>query len=240
MSIDLKKEAAREALKLIKDQSVVGLGAGITIAHIVDLLKEEVRKGFTVTAMTSSPETHLLLVQNKFIIPEITSGIRPDLYLDGCDQLDEDLNALKSGAGIHTHEKLMASMSASFVIIGDDSKYCTHFDGRYPLVIEVIPEAKRYVPGEVQKLFPGVRIVLRTRDQRDELNKTVKTGEAILTRNGNYLFDCWFPEWPELSTLNPMLKQLTGLLETSLFYGMADKAILAGKDGIHLLEKNRG
>jgi ribose 5-phosphate isomerase A len=63
------------------------------------------------------------------------------------------LNALKSGGGIHTHEKLLASMADRFVIIGDDSKYTERFSERFPLVIEVIPEALYFVPAQVQKLY---------------------------------------------------------------------------------------
>lgn len=228
MSIDLKKEAAKEALRLINDHSTIGLGAGTTIKHIVDLLKDRIREGFTVKVMTSSFTTLQLLIESGIGSPDLASGQRPELYLDGCDQVDEGLNALKSGGGIHTHEKLLASMADRFVIIGDDSKYTEHFSEKFPLVIEAIPEALYFVPEQVQKTFPGSKLVLRLQE---------KTDGAVITRNGNYLFDVWFRNWPPPGDVNSLCKSIPGILETSLFYGIAEKAILAGNNGIRVLEK---
>ncbi|MDR3714619.1 MAG: ribose 5-phosphate isomerase A [Puia sp.] len=229
MSIDLKKEAAIEAVKLIKDGSTIGLGAGSTIKHIVDLLKERIiADGFSVKVLTSSFTTRQLLIESGIDTPDLASGLRPELYLDGCDQVDKDLNALKSGGGIHMHEKLLASLSDRFVIIGDESKYTERFSERYPLVIEVIPEALYYVPAQIRKLYNGSRLVLRTHERTDG---------AVITRNGNYLFDIWFQQWPSPAEVNPLCKAIPGILETSLFYGLAEQAILAGENGIRVLEK---
>ena len=150
------------------------------------------------------------------------------MYIDGCDQLDKDLNALKSGGGIHTREKLFASMAREFVLVGDAAKYCEHFDTRFPLVIELLPEALAFVPVRIQSLFPGVRCEIRISDKRDG---------AIITDHGNYLLDVWFSSWPDLSKLNVMMKTIAGVVEISLFYGLAHKAILAGNDGVKILNK---
>ena len=78
-------------------------------------------------------------------------------------------------------------------------------------------------------LFPGVITALRMSDKKDG---------AVLTDNGNYLMDLWFQDWPELSELNTSLKCITGVVETSLFYSLAHKAIIAGRDGVRILEKH--
>jgi ribose 5-phosphate isomerase A len=224
--MDLKKEAAQKAITFIKDKSTVGLGAGSTIAHIVDLLAKELKNGLDVSILTSSFTTHQLLLKTGFEVRSIADVAEVDIYLDGCDQLDHELNALKSGGGIHTHEKLLASMARQFLLVGDESKYSDHFDTRFPLVIEFLPEALCFAPSGIQKLFPGVKSLIRISDKKD--------GPAI-TGNGNYLLDVWFPVWPELKYINPMMKEITGIVETSLFYNLAHKAIIAGKDGIKIL-----
>jgi ribose 5-phosphate isomerase A len=226
--MDLKSLAARQAVTLVRNGSTVGLGAGATIAHVVGFLKEEKSKGLAVKVLTSSFVTRQLLITGGFDVVDVDSLSVVDLYLDGCDQLDKDLHALKSGGGIHTHEKLLASMAREFVLIGDETKYCEKFDGRFPLAIEVIPEAIGFVRAQVEKWYPSVKILLRMAD---------KTEGAALTRNGNYLFDLWFTEWPSLETLNPSLKSITGVLETSLFYNLAKKALIAGENGVRILEK---
>jgi len=223
--MDLKREAAEKAAGLIRDKSTVGLGAGSTIAHVVDFLKREIEKGLQVKVVTSSSSTRQLLLKNEFTILPIASVSKIDIYFDGCDQLDKKLNALKSGGGIHTHEKLLATMADQFVLIGDKSKLVDNFDTRFPLVIELLPEALVFAPEKIQSLFPGVRSVFRISDKKDGF---------VITDNGNYLLDVWFQQWPDLATLNPILKTVTGIVETSLFYNVAHKAIIAGEDGVKI------
>ena len=226
--MDLKKSAAQKALAFIKDKNTVGLGAGSTVAFLVDLLAAQVKKGMHVRVLTSSFTTHRLLLAKGFAVQPIADVTEVDIYFDGCDQLDRELNALKSGGGIHTREKLLASMATQFFLMGDETKYSECFDARFPLVIELLPEALRFVPAGIQKLFPGVKNVIRMDDKKDG---------PVITGNGNYLLDVWFPAWPELAQINPMIKGITGVVETSLFYNLAHKAIIAGNNGIKILEK---
>lgn len=225
--MDLKKEAAAKAITLIRDKTIVGLGAGSTIAYAVEFLKQETENGLQLKFITSSFSTRQLLLKNNFTVLQAASLSKIDIYFDGCDQLDKELNALKSGGGIHTHEKLLASMADQFVLIGDETKVADNFDDRFPVVIEIIPEGAAFVPAKIQNLFPGSRSSFRTSDKKDGL---------VIIDNGNYLLDLWFQIWPDLATINPVLKTVTGVVETSLFYRMAHKAIIAGKDGVKVLE----
>src|SRR6476659_7823498 len=174
--MDLKKEAARKAVTFIKDKDTVGLGAGSTIACLVDFLSAEVKKGLDIKLLTSSFTTQQLLLERGFIVQSIAHFAGVDIYLDGCDQLDSQLNALKSGGGVFTGEKLLASMAGQFLLVGDETKYTERFDARFPLVIELLPEALRFVPVSIQKLFPGVKSVIRMSDKKDG---------AAMTDNGN-------------------------------------------------------
>ncbi|MDB5248842.1 MAG: rpiA [Segetibacter sp.] len=228
--MDLKKEAARKAITLITDKSIVGLGAGSTIAYLAEFLKEEIKNSLQVTVVTSSFSTLQFLLKNNFPVQPIASVRDIDIYFDGCDQLDKQLNALKSGGGIHTHEKLCASIAKQFVLIGDTSKYVDSFDTSIPLVLELIPEAFNFVPKELNRMFGNSRSTYRTADKKDG---------PVITANGNYLLDVWFENWPDLSTINPIAKSITGVVETSLFYNMAHKAIIAGETGVDIFEKQQ-
>ncbi len=222
--MNLKQEAAKKAVSFINNHLAVGLGAGATMAYMVEFLKEEKA---AVQLYTSSAATKTLLQQNGFTVHDIAVVSRLDLYFDGCDQFDKDLNALKSGGGIHTAEKLLASMAKEFILVGDESKYAEQLNTTYPLVLEILPQAISFVMAKVQELFSGVQTAIRY----DTNNK------AVVTENGNCLADVWFTKWPELSQLNPILKTVTGIVETSLFYGMAGKAIIAGSGGVSILER---
>jgi ribose 5-phosphate isomerase A len=227
--MDFKKQAAAKAITLIKNDSVIGLGAGSTMAHMVGFLKEEIEKGLHIKLVTSSVATKQLLLHNGIPVVDIKASASVDICFDGCDQFDKDLNALKSTGGIHTHEKLLASMAREFILVGDDLKYAEKLDTKFSILIELLPEALSFVPAKIKELFPGVR----TTPKMDE-----RTGELALTENKNYLLDIWFTQWPELSGINPLLKTITGVIETSLFYNMASKAIIAGENGARIMGKS--
>ncbi len=226
--MNLKKEAALKAITFVKPRITVGIGAGSTMAFIVELLAAEVEKGLEINLLTSSFTTRALLIKYGFKVISVADVEEIDLYFDGCDQMDKNLNALKSGGGIHTQEKLMASMAKQFILVGDDAKYLDYLDASFPLVIEILPEALRYVPAKIKYLFPGVKAVLRMGDKKDG---------AVITANGNYLLDVWFSTWPALATLNQLMKEIVGVVETSLFYNLAHKAIIAAPDGVKIIEK---
>lgn len=226
--MNLKKEAALKAITLINHKNSVGIGAGSTMGFMVELLAAEVEKGLEIKIFTSSFTTRTLLLKNGFTPLNIADVKEIDLYFDGCDQMDKNLNALKSGGGIHTQEKLMASMAKQFILVGDEAKYADQLEGTYPLVIELLPEALTYLPSRIQYLFPEVKTVLRMSDKKDG---------PVITTNGNFLLDVWFQKWPPLSTVNQLMKEIAGVVETSLFYNLAKKAIIAGSDGVRIIEK---
>ncbi len=226
--MDFKKEAATKAINFIQHQQLVGLGAGSTIAFMVELLTEKKKTGLDIKLLTSSFNTRQLLLQKGFTVLSAADVTTIDIYFDGCDQVDKNLHALKSGGGIHTQEKLLASMAKQFILAGDEAKYVEQFTKACPLVIEFLPEALQFVPARLHQLFPDVKTVIRIGDKKDG---------AVITANGNYLLDVWFNTWPELSQINPMIKAITGVVETSLFYNLAHKAIIAGKDGVRVIEK---
>ncbi|MCW3105938.1 MAG: ribose 5-phosphate isomerase, partial [Segetibacter sp.] len=207
----------------------VGLGAGSTIAYLVEFLERSIEDGLQVQFVTSSFSTLQLLRRKELPVHSTASFKEIDIYFDGYDQLDKQLNALKSGGGIHTHEKLLASMSKQFVLIGDETKLVESFDLKYPLVLEILPQAFEFIPFKIKQLFAGVKTSMRINDKKDG---------PVITENGNYLVDVYFEQWPHLSQINPILKSVPGIVETSLFYAIAGKAIIAGEKGVVVLEKN--
>src|SRR5882724_3648512 len=105
---DLKKVAAKAAAGFVKRGMIVGFGAGTTIAHLIGYIKEDPELASSIGAVTSSFTTKMLLEQSGFEVREMGGVNATDAYFDGCDQFDRQLNALKSGGGIHTREKILA------------------------------------------------------------------------------------------------------------------------------------
>jgi len=226
--MDLKKQAAEHAVGFIESGMVVGLGGGSAVAFMADLIRNRVNDGLQVQLVSSSFTTKRLLEQNGLPLRDIASASKLDLYFDGCDQFDKNLNALKSGGGIHTHEKILAVAADEFILVGDQSKYVQQLDNKFPLVIEVISQALSLAPVKISQIYPGARTELRISNKKDG---------PVCTENGNYLFDLWFNEWPPLSTLNPALLGIPGVLETSLFYQLASRAVIGGDEGLKVLSR---
>ncbi len=227
--MNLKEQAAAKAITLIRKNNIVGLGAGSTIAFVVEFLKKENENGLSVKFVTSSFTTRQLLLKENLPVFPAERFKETDIYFDGCDQLDKELNALKSGGGIHTQEKLLASMAKQFVVVGDASKLVDSFNVKYPLVLEVLPQACAFVIYKMEKLFKCNHISMRINDKQDG---------PVITENGNYLLDVYFEIWPRLDGINPACKSIAGVVETSLFYRLAHKAIIAGENGVIVLERN--
>lgn len=226
---DYKLIAAEACLQFLKPGQTIGLGAGTSISHLIGFISHQPELSESLVFVSSSFKTRNLL-QEKRLKVQSSSMIQPPIaiYFDGCDQFDEELNALKSGGGIHTSEKILASMAEEFILVGDDSKMVPQLDHTYPVVVEILPEALTAVLYRLKSDYPTAKITLRVGDQKDG---------AVISDNGNLLADLLFEELPEISALNLNIKVIPGVVEHSLFYRMATKAVLAGKQGIRIINR---
>jgi ribose 5-phosphate isomerase A len=61
-------------------------------------------------------------------------------------------------------------------------------------------------------------------------------GQPFLTDSGNLILDCAFGRIDAPEALDEALRLIPGVVENGLFLGIADAAIVAGPDGVMLLE----
>jgi ribose 5-phosphate isomerase A len=230
--MDLKKEAAREAYALIENKSSIGLGDGSAVRYLASYIIDGIRNGLQITLFTSSEKTDEFLRKSGIVPNDISATDYLNKYFDGCDQIDVHLNALKSGSGIHTQEKLLGSMSDHFIIMADESKFITVFDPQFPLVLEALPQAAGYIIRQMKSIYPASMFSMRK--SPDNISK------LLLTRNGNCLIDCHFPNWPDPESVQNNIRRITGVVEISLFYNLVNTAIIAGKTGINKYIKMDG
>lgn len=223
---DYRKQAAGEAAKRIRPNQLIGLGAGSTMAHLAGFIAADTSLAKTLICTSSSFQTMQLLLDKGLSVKPPAFLDHLDLYFDGCDQFDANLSALKSGGGIHTTEKILAAMAAHFILLGSADKYARQLDGRYPLVIEVLPPALPSVQLTLKALYPGANISLRSSDKKDG---------ALISDYGNYLLDMTFPIFPDAAELNTQIGMIPGVVEHSLFYALAREAIVAGPEGVQVI-----
>lgn len=222
---NLKKICAKEALKQIKPKSIIGLGGGSTIAYLIEYIKEA---NLDIKVVTPSFKTKSLCVESGLEVLNTSLIDEIDIAFDGCDEVDEKFNAIKSGGGIHTKEKLIASMSKDYVLLVDDSKYVNHLTNRYPIVLEIIEDSLSYVQKKVKRLGGDPKI----------RSSKAKDGYTI-TDGGNLLIDVWFESIDDIYLLEKNLKDICGVIDTSLFINVVTKILITGKDETRIVSRNK-
>ncbi len=209
----MKRLCAKAALKLVPDQGRIGLGGGETIGYLAEYIKEA---GKRITIITPSDATKKKCQKLGLTVEETENVSEIDIAFDGCDQVDSRLNAYKSAGGIHTREKIIARMAAEYVLLADETKVTEELGYDIPVVLEIIPEAREYIKKEIKKMGGTVR-------ERER-----------------HLLEVLFEGSPSLEAIDRKLKQMTGVVETSLFYQIASKAVIAGENSVRIMKKAGG
>ena len=55
-------------------------------------------------------------------------------------------------------------------------------------------------------------------------------------KSTEHLLEVYYDTLPELEEIDKNLKMITGVIETSLFYQVATKALVAGEEGIRVIK----
>jgi len=213
------------AANLVLDGMQVGIGTGSTVAFFIIELGHRIKKGLNIQGVATSYQSRLLCSQ--YGIPLIDSMLvdHLDIAVDGADEIDPYLNAIKGGGAAHTIEKVIASMADDFILIADETKLVSNLCGQFPLPVEVIPGALTLAIKRIRDLGgePQIRMAIR------------KDG-PIITESGNFILDITFNNVPkDLNGLNAYLNTIPGLLETGLFLNMAKKALVSSNGIVKLL-----
>ena len=225
-----KRLAAERALAFLNSGMTIGLGSGSTAAAFVGLIGEKVRQGFELTCVATSQAT---LAQAQSLGIALTTLDRVpflDLTVDGADELDDQLRLIKGGGGALLREKIVATHSERMVVIADASKRVARL-GKFPLPVEVARFGLAATRNMLNALAAevGCEGEIRLRSDGDR---------PFVTDNGNYILDCAFGRIDDPEALDAALKRVPGVLENGLFLGMADAAVIAGPDGVVVIERD--
>ena len=214
---ELKRQAAERALGFLPDRGILGVGTGSTVNHFIELLAPV--KGRFDGAVSSSEASTERLKAIGMPVMDLNAAGDLDVYVDGADESNHQLQLIKGGGGALTREKIIAAASRRFVCIADESKL-VHVLGRFPLPVEVIPMARSFVARELVKL--GGTPVLR---------------EGFVTDNGNLILDVHNLEIMEPAALESRINGIAGVVTVGLFaHRPADVLILGSAKGPRIVE----
>ncbi|GIX15662.1 MAG: ribose-5-phosphate isomerase A [Paracoccaceae bacterium] len=220
-----KQTAARAALAELRPGMKIGLGTGSTAAWFLRELARLIRQdGMRVVGVPTSVRTGEMAERLGIPLTTLDEAGWLDLTVDGADEIGPGLTLIKGGGGALLQEKIVAAASDRMVVIADQSKLVDRL-GAFPLPVEVVPFGWQVTRAMIEEVMadtglPGQRTTLRM--NRDE---------PFVTDEGHFILDlhCGLIERP--GELAAALTQLPGVVETGLFVGMADLAIVGAPDG---------
>jgi len=208
-----KMSAAAEAVKYVKENAILGVGTGSTVNYFIDGLEpiKDKIKGAVSSSVASTKKLEAMGIK-VFDLNEIDSF---DIYVDGADEINPEMDMIKGGGAALTREKIVAAVAKQFICIVDDTKVVDVL-GKFPLPVEVIPMAREYVARELTKL--GGRPVYR---------------EGCVTDNGNHILDVHDLRITEPKKLEQLVNAIPGVVTVGIFGKRgADVLIVGTEDGV--------
>ncbi len=221
--MDKKKAAAEEAVKLVRDGMIVGLGTGSTANHAIEGLGRRVGEGLRIQGVATSKFTEQLARKVGISITTLEEVGEIDLTIDGADEVDRSFNLIKGMGGALLREKIVAFASKQEVIIVDDSKLVEVLGKKSPLPVEVVPFGHT-----------------KTRDALESLGckASLKGGSApFLTDNGNLIYECRFEGIEDAEMLEAEIDLIPGVVESGLFIDLATTVVVASAKGVEVRSK---
>ncbi|VEG13292.1 ribose-5-phosphate isomerase RpiA [Moraxella cuniculi] len=204
-----KQAAAKAALSYIDDGIILGVGTGSTVNCLIDLLPQVRIKG----AIASSEITESRLKALGIEIFDLNQVGELDLYIDGADEIDAHGNMIKGGGGALTREKIVAAACRRFICMVDDSKVVSSL-GKFPVAIEVLPQARSYVARQLVKL--GGEPVYR---------------EGFVTDYGNVILDTYDLIIDNPAEFEQRLNNIVGVVCNGIFAAQSATLMLKAHEG---------
>lgn len=221
-----KAAAAQTAFEYLQDlinqwgeEIVIGIGTGSTANLFIDKIAQI--KNSISAAVASSEESAKRLKSHGISITDLNSAGTLRVYIDGADEVNENLQLIKGGGAALTREKIIAAASSEFICIADESKFVPLL-GEFPLPVEVIPMSRSYVARQLVKL--GGDPVYRS---------------GVVTDNGNHVVDVHNLEILDPRMLERQINNITGVVTNGIFADRpADLLLLATDDGVKKISRS--
>ena len=215
---EMKKAVGWAALGYVQPNTIIGVGTGSTVNCFIDALasfKDQIK-----AAVSSSEASTLRLKALGIPVMDLNEVDSFDVYIDGADEINGQMEMIKGGGAALTREKIVAAVAKRFVCIVDSGKVVDVM-GRFPLPVEVIPMAREYVARELRKL--GGEPVYRS---------------GVITDNGNQILDVHGLQITNAKQLEEQINNIVGVVTVGLFAKRgADVALVGSADGVRTIAR---
>ena len=210
-----KQAAAKAALNYVEDGMILGVGTGSTVNCLIELLPTVKLAGAVASSQVTEDKLRALGIE----IVDLNFAGTLDIYIDGADEVNENLQLIKGGGGALTREKIVAAASNKFICMVDESKSVEILGREFPVPIEVLSQARSYVARQLVSL--GGEPVYR---------------EDFVTDYGNVILDTYDLDVSNPIELEKVLNNIVGVVCNGIFAAnQADVLLKAGSDGVTTL-----
>jgi ribose 5-phosphate isomerase A len=225
-----KKAAAEEALKLVEDGMVLGLGTGSTAAFFVSALGRRIAEdGLRISAIPTSVQTETQAHSLRLPLTTLAQHAQIDLTIDGADEVERGtLYLIKGHGGALLREKIVAAASRRMVVIADETKLVERLGSLVSVPIEVVRFGWQATGRRLTEL--GGNPSLRLGSDK----------KPYVTDSGNYIMDCAFGPIEKPKEIAHHLDHVVGAVEHGLFLGYTQEVIVGGREGVQTFKKTGG
>ena len=216
---EMKKAVGWAALKYVQPNTIIGVGTGSTVNCFIDALasiKDQIK-----AAVSSSEASTIRLKALGIPVMDLNEVDSFDVYIDGADEINGQMEMIKGGGAALTREKIVAAVAKRFICIVDSGKVVDVM-GRFPLPVEVIPMAREFVARELRKL--GGEPIYRS---------------GVITDNGNQILDVHGLQITNAKQLEEQINNIVGVVTVGLFAARgADVALIGSPDGVKTVTRS--
>jgi len=212
------KALSIDALKLIRNDFVVGLGSGRAATALVKSLSNYVKsKNFDIKCVPTSMQIKLIAEKGGLSLIDIDQIDKLDIVFDGADQIDKNKFLIKGGGGALLKENILISAAKRVVIMADKSKFVKDFNKTIP--VEIHPSSRKIITSNIVKISGKSTL------------RTLKRGYPFVTENGNLILDCDFGTIKNPKSLQEKISNMPGVLEVGIFTRKPDVIYKAKTNG---------
>jgi ribose 5-phosphate isomerase A len=215
------RRLAIAAADLVTPGMLVGLGTGSTADAVTHELGRRAAGGLIFTAVATSDRTEALARDLGIPLSTLDEVDRLDLGIDGADEIDPALDAIKGRGGALLREKLVALSCDDYVLVATTEKSVHQLGARTPLPVEIVAFGWSQTAKRLASI--GISPERRTLDGDPT--------RPWVTDNGGVIMDCATGPIADPPQLAAAVKAVAGVVEHGLFLGIARAALQVHPDG---------
>jgi ribose 5-phosphate isomerase A len=222
--VDLSERLRRLAVvaaDLVTPGMLIGLGTGSTADAVIHELGRRAAEGLDFTAVPTSCRTAELARDLGIPLTTLDEVDRLDLGIDGADEIDPQLDAIKGRGGALLREKLVALACDDYVLVATTDKSVDRLGARTPLPVEIVS----FGWAHTARRLAGLRMAPEQRMAANDLTR------SWVTDSGGMILDCTTGPIDDPFRLSAAVKAISGVVEHGLFLGIARAALQVDPGG---------